>query len=167
MIYKVSDINLIKDILVKEKKTLAVGESVTSGHLQAAFSQAANASDFFQGGITVYNAGQKCRHLHIEPIQALKNNCVSEDIACTMARESSKMFLSDYGIGITGYAAKVPEQGITKLFSYCAINLGDKIILSKKILPSRDLKEGLKIQLDYTAQVIALFLKILKSKKRS
>ncbi len=38
MIYREEIINAIKDILVDKEETIAVAESVTAGHLQAAFS---------------------------------------------------------------------------------------------------------------------------------
>lgn len=81
MLYNQHILNAIKEVMVERKKTLSVAESVTAGHLQAAFSAATEASRFFQGGITVYNAGQKCRHLNIEPIYAMKEDCVSENVA--------------------------------------------------------------------------------------
>ena len=80
MLYDENIINNIKDLLAKEKLTLSVAESVTAGHLQAAFSSATLASDFFQGGITAYNAGQKTKHLNIEPIAALEDDCVTEKV---------------------------------------------------------------------------------------
>jgi nicotinamide-nucleotide amidase len=165
VLYDEGKINAIKEYLTKKRHTLAVAESVTSGHLQAAFSLAQQASDYFQGGITAYNAGQKTRHLNIEPINALKSDCVSDGVARQMAIQVSNMFLSDYGISITGYAVKVPEQGIKALFAYCAIAFQGNIILEKKLTSNKE--EGVAVQLDYTAQVIdALFKLVTKAKAR-
>ena len=58
-------------LLIKKKNTIAVAESVTAGNLQAVFSLAKDATAFFQGGITAYNIGQKCRHLLVEPTHAI------------------------------------------------------------------------------------------------
>jgi nicotinamide-nucleotide amidase len=160
MSYNFDKVDLIKEILIQNKKTLAVAESVTSGHLQVAFSQAKNASDFFQGGITVYNYGQKCRHLHIEPIHALQCNCVSQQVAEQMAIGVVKMFSSDYGIAITGYASTVPEQGIEELYAYVAISYKENIQLSQKLTPTVS-KEGPEVQIDYTNQILELFQKII------
>ena len=52
-------IDQIKNILIDRGETIAVAESLTSGHLQVALASAENASEFFQGGITVYNLGQR------------------------------------------------------------------------------------------------------------
>src|SRR5690349_25018625 len=125
------DKKLIDDIgnkLKEKNRSIAVAESVTGGLLQAAFSNANQASFFFQGGITTYNLGQKCRHLLVEPLHAIECNCVSEKIAQEMSKNVCDLFLSDYGIGITGYAAKMPEKNINELFAYYAIALKNEII---------------------------------------
>jgi PncC family amidohydrolase len=152
MIYDLQIINAIKDHMVNKRLTLSVAESVTAGHLQAALSAADEASRFFQGGITAYNAGQKCRHLNIEPIYALQDNCVSEKVSCQMATEVNKLFISDYGIGITGYATKVPEVGVNDLFAFFAIASGNRILVAKKIATNKE--SSVDVQIDYTTQVL-------------
>src|SRR5688572_1341438 len=127
MLYDYKLIDWIKEQLIKEGKTLAVAESVTAGHLQAAFSSATDASKFFEGGITVYNAGQKTRPLDVEPINAQESDSVSERVAIEMATGINRKFLSDYGISITGYAARVPEKNINDLFAYFAIVKKNKV----------------------------------------
>jgi PncC family amidohydrolase len=147
-------IEAIKNALQAQKQTIAVAESVTSGHIQAAFSTATGAEEFFQGGITAYNAGQKCRHLNIEPIYSLKDNCISEGVACTMAANVARLFISDYGIGITGYASPLPEMDIGPgdLFAYFAIAKKEDILLCKKIITREaDITSA---QIDYTGQVL-------------
>src|SRR5205809_1610359 len=96
------------DILFRKHYTLAVAESVTAGLLQAAFAAAENATAFFQGGITAYNTKQKYMHLHVDILHAVSCNCVSDAIASQMASGVSKSFLSNWGIGVTGYASPLP-----------------------------------------------------------
>ena len=151
MLYNEKLVNTIKDILISKKQTIAVAESVTAGHLQAAFSSAVEASKFFQGGITTYNLGQKCRHLDIDPIQAEEVNCVAEKVAVQMAMSAARLFCSDYAIAITGYATRMPEKGINDLFAYFAIVFNGKLLLSQKITTT---KERVDAQVDYTWQVI-------------
>ena len=156
------DKKLIDDIgnkLKEKNQSIAVAESVTGGLLQAAFSNAKEASFFFQGGITEYNIGQKCRHLLVEPLHALECNCVSELISQQMSKNVCHLFLSDYGIGITGYAATMPEKNINDLFAYYSISLKEKIIESGKI--TTDAEEGLPAQLFYIDQVLKIFKKLL------
>jgi PncC family amidohydrolase len=163
MVYKEDTIEKIKKILVAKNLSLSVAESVTSGHLQAAFSTAKDASKFFQGGITAYNAGQKCRHLSIEPIAALESNSVSDEIARDMATYVNELFVSDVGISITGYAARVPEQGINALFAFFAIAQKEKILLCERI--ATDKEEGVEAQIDFTNQVVLKLHKLLNNKK--
>lgn len=156
------DKKLIDDIgnkLKEKNQSIAVAESVTSGLLQAAFSNAKEASFYFQGGITAYNIGQKCRHLLVEPLHAIECNCVSEQVSQQMSKHVCDLFLSDYGIGITGYAARLPEKNINDLFAYYSISLKDKIIESGKI--TTDTEEGLPAQLFYIDYVLKSLKKLL------
>ena|ERR1700748_623652 len=112
----------LSENLIGRGESIAVAESVTAGHLQVLLSSAPEATSFFQGGITAYNIGQKCRHLHIDPIQAESCNCVSEKIAIDMANNVAKLFSSQWGIAVVGYASPVPELKIKKLFAYYAVS---------------------------------------------
>jgi nicotinamide-nucleotide amidase len=162
MLYNAIMLNDIKDYLKANRQTLSVAESVTSGHLQAAFSSAKEASLFFQGGITTYNLGQKCRHLNIEPIEAEQCSCISEDIAIKMALGSEKLFLSSYAIGITGYATPMPKNDIYDLFAYYAISLNGTIKVSDRITTEK--QDPIDVQVDYTNKVIEMFFKVLHAK---
>lgn len=160
MEYDLALVNSIKDILIERDQTLSVAESVTAGHLQAMISAATDASKFFQGGITVYNIGQKCRHLNVEPVHAENNNCVTQKVASQMAVEVNKLFLSDYGIGITGYASTIPQQDVHELFAFYAIAQGDRLVKAEKICSNK--KEGVEAQQDFSFQVIQVLKKILQ-----
>jgi nicotinamide-nucleotide amidase len=116
----------LRDLLLSKKQTVAVAESVTAGHLQVAFSMAENAWQFFQGGITTYNLMQKAKHLHVDPTHALSCNSVSEEVAAEMAKHVRLLFMSDWGIAITGYASPVPEKNIYQLFACYSFYFRDK-----------------------------------------
>jgi nicotinamide-nucleotide amidase len=160
MLYDEKVVNTIKDILTQRKQSIAVAESVTAGHLQAALSSAIEASQFFQGGITAYNLGQKCRHLQVNPITAEECDCISEEVACTMALHVNTMFTSQYSIAITGYAAKMPEKSLNDLFAWYAIACNNQVIRSEKISTG---KERVEAQVDYTKQVLQKFLEALQA----
>ena len=76
-----------------------------------------------------------------------------------MATNINKIFISDYGIGITGYASVVPELNIHSLHAFVAISYNDKIILSQKITSEK--KDSVDAQIDYTSQVLDLLLSSL------
>lgn len=160
-LYDPEAIREIKDFLISGNQTIAVAESVTAGLLQAAFSTATDASQFFQGGITAFNIGQKCRHLLVEPTHALACNCVSINIAEQMANQVTNVFSSDWGIGITGYAS--PVKGITtdRLFAYFSIShLGQKI--QTGIIES-NIKNGFEVQVLYVNEVLREMARTIRS----
>jgi nicotinamide-nucleotide amidase len=161
------DKHLISEIgkhLYRNNQTIAVAESVTSGHLQAALSLAEGASDFFQGGITTYTLEQKTRHLHIDHEHALQCNCVSEQVSVEMALNTAKMFLCDWSVAVTGYAAPVPELGIEQLFAYFAIVFRNKTLITKKILAEKDSPE--EVQRFYTNEILRELLHHLERKNQ-
>jgi nicotinamide-nucleotide amidase len=151
----------IRDYMLSHQETLAVAESVTSGHIQAALSLADDAAKFYQGGITAYNLGQKARHLSVEPIHAETCNCVSEQVAIKMALQACQLFSSHWGIGITGYAAPVPEYGVDSLFCFYAIALNGAILHSGKI--TSDKKSPWEVQQEYTLSVLENLTKVITS----
>lgn len=129
------DDKILKDIrsgLSGLKQTISIAESVTTGMLQLAIGSINDASDFYQGGITTYNVAQKYNHLDVEPIHALSCDCVSGKVAQEMATGCCRLFKSNWGIGITGYASPVPESG-QKIFAYYAIVCDDKLLAEDKI----------------------------------
>ncbi len=153
----------IKNYMIAKKETIAVAESVTAGFLQAAIAAAQNASLFFQGGITVYNLGQKYRHLAVEPIHAQECDCVSKEVAAQMSMNVCNLFSAQWGIGITGYATSVPEGG-NKLFAYWAIAHNKKIVLQGKVQSKQN--PGLDTQLFYVQAVLKSLNNFCKKNKR-
>src|SRR6476620_7046608 len=149
----------IGDQLKGKEQSVATAESVTSGLLQCAFSNIPDASNFFQGGITAYNIGQKCRHLLVEPLHAIANDSVSEKVAQDLATNVCGLFTSNYGIGIVGYAATMPEKNIHSLFAYFAIAYEGKIIRDGKI--TTETEQGFPTQQYYTDSVLREFLSTL------
>ncbi len=125
-------VQFIADFLIEKKESISVAESVTAGLMQLKLASAENASEFFQGGMTAYNIGQKYRHLKIDPIHAATVNCVSQQIAEQMSLSVCEMFSSQWGIGITGYATPVPQGGF-KLFAFYSISYKNRIVSKGKI----------------------------------
>ncbi len=152
--------NTIRALLRERHETLAVAESVTAGYVQAILSAADEATFFFQGGITTYNLGQKCKHLQVDPIEALQSDCVSAKVAQQMSVGVQRLFMSDYGIGITGYAAPLPEKNIFSLFAYVAISHRGEVLTIEKITSGKEAAPA--AQVDYAEQVLRIFEQCLK-----
>ena len=154
-------IDSIGEELLNRNESIAVAESVSGGLLQAAFSIAENASQFFQGGITTYNVGQKYRHLLIDPLHALSCDSVSLQIAESMSKQVCCMFTSTFGLASTGYASLVSEKNVNELFTYYAIAKGSQVIDSGLIHSKEG--EGLETQLFYVDEILKKFKLILKN----
>jgi PncC family amidohydrolase len=152
-------LNNIANVLTARTETLAIAESVTAGLLMATFSLAQNATAFFQGGITAYNLGQKCRQLSVDPIIAEKVNSVSETISQQMAKGVADNFCSDWGIGITGYAVPVPELDIKTCFAYCAIAYHGDILFSGRL--DIDQTDQYKSQEEFVLQTLEIFRNVI------
>lgn len=154
-------LDAIQRELVRNHQTVGVVESVTSGNLQAALSRAKNATDIFQGGLTVYNAGQKARHLLIDPILAQQENCVAGWIAGHMAAEACRLFSSSWGIGITGYAAPVPEWNVKNtLFAWFAFAHQGDVVFTQQIKLKKAAMQT--VQQEYVKAVLRKFAVHLK-----
>ncbi len=157
--YDLKEITVIKDYMLKSNQTVAVAESVTSGHIQAALSQAEFALQFFQGGITAYNLAQKYKHLQVEPIHAQQCNCVSEKVAMEMADNVCTLFKSDWGIAITGYAAPIPEFSVEEPFAFFSFSFRGKNLEVKRVHSS--LKNAWEVQRYFTEEVIKEFASLI------
>jgi PncC family amidohydrolase len=94
----------VKELMIENKLTLAVAESLTCGNLQALIGSVSGASNYFQGGITAYNIGQKVNLLGVEYDHAKKVNCVSKKVVQEMAEGVCELTRSSVGIATTGYA---------------------------------------------------------------
>lgn len=101
--------------------TLAVAESVTCGRVQARVGAIPGASRFFLGGITAYALDQKVRHLGVDRAAARAVNCVSPAVAAQMAEGACRMFRSDLGLGLTGYAEPAPDLGVEQPHAWWAM----------------------------------------------
>lgn len=152
-------LNTIKIICQSKNETIAIAESVTASCIQLLLSTSEGAQEFFQGGITAYNCGQKAIHLGVEPIYASNCNGVDASIAVTMAHEVCSLFRSQIGVSITGYATKVPEEDINELYAYIAVVRNGTVLYNEKIQTQY---EGIAGQWDYATATISIVLKCLQ-----
>ncbi len=158
MLFDTERVNRIKDKLKSRCESLAVAESVTAGFLQAALASAEGAMEFFEGGLTAYNIGQKCKHLGVSPIQAQRCNCVSEQTAEELAGGVAKAFVSSWGIGVTGYATPTPESN-DEVFAFAAFHRDGKAMKQLRMDPGE--RRGQEAQLFYVATILETFEALL------
>lgn len=145
-------------LLTRQHLTLSVAESVTAGYIQYLCSGAPVAASFFQGGITVYNCAQKARHLGVEPIYALKKNGVSPDISATLARNCCRLFNSQLGLGITGFAdARSSPDG--DVYAFLSIWMKEEEIISEKLYSGSG--AFAEVQKDFSQQALHMLTQVL------
>ncbi|MCQ9634261.1 nicotinamide-nucleotide amidohydrolase family protein [Chryseobacterium sp. WG14] len=145
----------ISQALMTTDETISVAESVTSGSLQLAFSQMPNASLFYKGGLTAYTLPIKVKLLNVNRAEAEQCDCVSENIAETMALQVAKLYETDWSIATTGYCTPIRHSAY-KIFAYFSFAYKGEIILTKK-LELHPKTEALNAQLYYTEFILGCF----------
>lgn len=112
----------LKELMLRDPRlTLAVAESLTSGHVQARIGSIPGASNFFLGGLTAYTLEQKVRHLGVDRAAAVAVDCVSAQVAEQMARGVAILFGADLGLATTGYAEPAPAQDVAVPYAWWAL----------------------------------------------
>ena len=86
--------------------TVATAESLTGGQLAAALAAAPEAREWYRGGVVAYQAEVKYSLLG-----APHGPVVTAATAESMARAVSKLFDSDFSVGVTGVGGPEPDEG--------------------------------------------------------
>jgi nicotinamide-nucleotide amidase len=102
---------------------LAVAESITAGHLQALVTSISGASDYFVGGITVYDLDRKVELLGVDARLAFACNGVSAEVVEQMARGAIRLFRTECALATTGYAEPSASWNVTTPFAFCCAAL--------------------------------------------
>ncbi len=98
----------IADQLHKNKKTIAVAESVTGGLIASRLTNVPGSSDFFIGGIVSYHPRVKVTQVGVPAATISHFGMVSKEVAIAMAEEIKKRFHTDFGLSSTGVAGPAP-----------------------------------------------------------
>ena len=115
------EVRLKQLLMRKPRRTLAVAESLTAGHLQAQIAAVPGASNYFLGGITAYGLEQKVKLLGVNRAHARRVNCVSQRVAVEMAHGAMERFGADLAAATTGYAEPDRAAGIKAPMAWWAI----------------------------------------------
>ncbi|MBS9523019.1 CinA family protein [Litoribacter alkaliphilus] len=156
-------LDLIKDHCRKNKRTIAVAESASSGALQLLFSAEEEAGLFFEGGLTVYNCEQKKRQLKVPLSLSEPCNGVSWEVSKMLALNICDLYQSDYGLALTGFASTFPEEGIFDLYAFGAASYKGELLFCEKIESEKETPEERRE--DYAALLIKKFAEYLEQKK--
>ncbi len=123
----------LKSALTQRHLKLAVAESLTCGRLQAVLGSISGASEFFEGGITVYSLKQKINCLNLQESAVLAVNGVSANVAEQMAKAVGEKFAVDLAISTTGYAEPCPTQHIEHPIAFIALCHRHHVVKTQQI----------------------------------
>jgi len=113
--------SMIKAYLVDLGYRISVAESLSSGNIQSSLGSVPGATEFFEGGITVYSLEQKVNLLKVDKTHVLRVDCVSGRVAKEMARGVCELFNTQIGVSTTGYAEPSEEMGVEQPFAFFCI----------------------------------------------
>jgi len=99
----------LHQLLVDRKKSLALAESCSGGHLAARFTSIPDASSYFLGSLITYSNALKERLLHVSRKTLDVHGAVSRETANEMLLGLMKETGADYGAAVTGIAG--PKGG--------------------------------------------------------
>ncbi|MEW6170133.1 MAG: CinA family protein [Candidatus Omnitrophota bacterium] len=95
---------LIKNLFIKERKSLSIAESCTGGLVSHSLTNIPGAAGYFKLGIVAYSNQAKISILKIPPQIIQKYGVISKETVSFMAKNIRKIGFSDIGLGITGIA---------------------------------------------------------------
>lgn len=100
----------VRKYMVANKLTLSTAESCTSGRIAAILTSVSGASDYYQGGMVVYQDELKTRFLGVSPETIAEHDVVSEAVVRQMAIGCLNLYHTDYSICSTGYTGGGSER---------------------------------------------------------
>ncbi len=94
----------LHDLMLRNKMSIAVAESFTSGLISSNITAYPGSSKYFKGGIVAYQNSVKVDLLSVPNNLIKVKTEVSKEVAEEMARNVLLLFNSDFAVATTGYA---------------------------------------------------------------
>jgi len=117
----------VHNLLIQQKKTIAVAESCTGGEVSKLLTEIKGSSQYFILGVVAYSIFAKEKILKIPSKVIQKEGPIAEKTTQLLASNIRKIALTDIGIGITGIAGPTGElKGKPKGTVFIAIETKDK-----------------------------------------
>jgi nicotinamide-nucleotide amidase len=95
---------VLGQLLVERKKTIATAESCTGGLMGARLTNVPGSSAYFERGVVTYSNQSKVELLQVPAGIIEQYGAVSEQVAILMAQGVRKLAGTDYGLSVTGIA---------------------------------------------------------------
>lgn len=106
-VFGYGEINLqqaIGDLLIQNKKTVALAESCSGGYVSHLFTSVPGSSRYFNGSLVAYQNDLKENYLQVSPEILNQHGAVSEPTVQQMALTVRKMMNADFGLAVSGIA---------------------------------------------------------------
>lgn len=106
---------VLGQLLLDRKKTIATAESCTGGLIGARFTNVPGSSAYFERGVVTYSNQSKVELLSVPAGIIEQYGAVSEQVAVLMAQGVRKLAGTDYGLsatGIAGPAGGTPQKPV-------------------------------------------------------
>jgi nicotinamide-nucleotide amidase len=129
---------VVVQLLMECKKTLALAESCTGGNVAHRLTNVPGASEVFLGGVVSYGNTAKEKFLSVRAESLAAHGAVSETVAREMAVGAREKFGSDFAMAITGIAGPgggSPDKPVGTVFIALASSTG---VAVKKFLNAWD-----------------------------
>ncbi len=117
---------MIGQLLIEQRLTLALAESCTGGLLGHRITNVAGSSQYFAGGVVAYANQVKERVLGVFHATLVAYGAVSEQTALEMARGARRLLVADVALAVTGVAGPgggTPEKPVGLV--YVALSASD------------------------------------------
>jgi nicotinamide-nucleotide amidase len=124
---------VVGELLIEQKKTIAVAESCTGGYLAHLISEIPGCSRYFMGSITSYDNSIKIGELGVSPQTLAQFGAVSEQTATEMAEGIRQKMNVDFALATTGVAGPTggsEEKPVGTVWIACA---GPKGTVTQKL----------------------------------
>lgn len=100
---------VIAQLCIEKKQTLAIAESCTGGQMVERFTAHSGASQYLKGSLVTYATQSKVDILGVDAASIEEHSVVSATVAEQMAASVRKLYKADIGISTTGNAG--PSKG--------------------------------------------------------
>ena len=149
----------IGQLLLEQKKTIALAESCTGGNVQHKITTVAGSSAYFQGGVVAYHNDFKRDVIDVNQATLDAHGAVSEETVIEMAEGVRKRFNADIGAatsGIAGPGGGTPEKPVGTVWIAYTDGVNS---IAKKLQLTKNRKLNIEIS---TIAVLNLVRKSLK-----
>ena len=131
VVFGLDDVSMelaVAALLVEQRLSLGVAESLTGGLIAARLVGVPGASTWLRGGVVAYDSAVKFSVLGVP-----EGPVVTEDAAVAMARGARRVLGAAIGLGVTGVAGPDPQEDIAPGTVFVALALPDGATPSRSL----------------------------------